>query len=159
LAEAFPELRPDRALPPRFRDLPARARRELIEDPVLRHLRGALPLIYFRTSKNWSRFVVNSEEKAEDVTCRTTTKLIDQYATFCREKPNRARVAVLVKVLPEDASECNPLDNPIISTAERQNARTAGIQAVILDERYGIVYEDEDPLENRPDLVVHVYKG
>jgi hypothetical protein len=137
LADVFNDLRP--TLPCERRDLidladEARA--------SMRAGRGTVPLLYTRRNGGpWKPYTEHlskdkrAAERGRDP-FRSTGQLIQQY----RDDPSREGLdCVLVKVVPRPADGWNPCDNPIITTVDLQRARAAGISAILLDSKYGVV--------------------
>jgi hypothetical protein len=136
LADVFPELRP-KARAPQYDRLVADARRSLARAPVgndgLMLRRPAVPVIYARSGdSDWQRF---KSGRARPYT--TTSKLIQEFRHARSATPSLE--GVLIKVLPDDAADHNPLDPPMITTTQLDAARAAGLAAVLLDRRYGVV--------------------
>jgi len=137
LADAFPALRPTQ-IAPEFDDLIADARRVLATSRVttdrLPLKRPAVPLIYTRDKgSQWQPF--NSGRTRGPYT--TTSKLIEEFRKERAAHPTLE--GVLVKVIPEDVEDHNPLDPPMITTVQLIKGRAAGLRAVLLDRSYGIV--------------------
>ncbi len=145
LTEAFPVLRPTVRFG-RYEGLAALARAELemLELPpfgnVGRQLkRPAVPRIY-----------VSEQEGDEDTVewrllrpadrnhpYSVTQRLLDQFG---RERYRNSRLrGVLVKLLPQDISDQNPFDAPVVGQTTIESAQRLGIEAILLDARCGVL--------------------
>jgi hypothetical protein len=143
LADAFPDLRPEMPCENRqFLEIAQMARRTIAEDPAFRKVQGFVPLLYTRRdSGDWKLFTGQWPEEHKAVErgrnpFRSTGQLIQQYRDF---RGTAGLECVLVKVVANPPAATNPCDNPIITTVHLQQARDAGISAVLLDARHGVV--------------------
>ena len=140
LAKAFPDLREKSSPHEGFRDLAAKARTTLATDPAFRDVKGAAPLLYTRDGPgDWVRFTKIWSKDGKDADrgrnpFLTTSQLIQQYRDY---HAREGLECVLVKVI-ANAEAANPCDNPIITTAHLQQARDAGISAILLDDEHGV---------------------
>ncbi|HVQ07892.1 MAG TPA: hypothetical protein VMS43_05615 [Allosphingosinicella sp.] len=153
LTHAFPGLGGEPDAPRRFHEVAARARKTLATDLNFRDMQGTAPLLYTRRdSGDWARFtgIWLQGEKETDRGRNpflTTSQLIQQYRDY---HSRDGLECVLVKVI-ANPQAANPCDNPIITVAHLQQARDAGISAILLDAGHGVadlVTEGPDYLDD-----------
>jgi hypothetical protein len=110
-----------------YRKLAVLARNALRGHPRFRQILGTVPLIYYETGSGWNLF---GDGEAPTI----TRSLLRNFAA----SPFRRCRSVLVKLVPEDDDRRNPCDNPIVNAAQLAMASAAGIEAILLDSRYGV---------------------
>lgn len=152
LRDAYPVLgrwaaSSDASCPTRYDSLARQARHDLRAKPRLAEMKGCVPLIYSRVSEGWRLYGTGARTPS-----RTTSRLLEQFAQVSPQRGGQE--SVLVKLLPEDVSDRNRFDNPIVLASQLEEAKHAGIQAVLLDSRYGVLHDDVD---EREDGVPPVY--
>jgi hypothetical protein len=94
-------------------------------------LPGTVPLIYYKTGLNWRTFLNGS---------MSTGRLV---RLFCAERPRGVRRSVLVLLASPDGGDEGRLDNPMVSRQELELAATAGIEAVLLDCKLGLLNDEQ----------------
>jgi hypothetical protein len=150
LADAFPKLRPhpaDGCYPQIVRD--ARAMLKTMPMPPvsvgnIQIHKPAIPMIYVTRDPVavGSAPSLAAKWRLLDPSPRThsysvTQLLIDQFREQREQDPSLR--GVLVKLLPEDISDQNVLDAPIVGEETIETARSAGLEAILLDAKRGIL--------------------
>jgi hypothetical protein len=146
LTDAFRHLLPRQPGPEEYRSLAARARDMMYVSGAV----GSVPLIYIRKGpgRDWEPFVPATDKTGAAPRAHTTaSSLIEQYVTWTNDQPDHD--SVLVKVVPKDHPHAHPFDPPIVGFPLLDQAREAGISAVLLDSKRGVI-DPCDPDENTP---------
>lgn len=128
LSQAFPELTPKRRAR-QYADVIAKGR-----DALAKGGKGFVPLIYTRMAgtKRWHPFV-----PSDRVPHTVTDRLIEQFAIEKNKNPKLE--GVLLKLLPAEIAGLNIADAPVVGQKTVSLAHAAGLSAILLDERFGIV--------------------
>jgi hypothetical protein len=145
LAEAFSELQPP-LRPDSYVELAAVARAKVAtmrlppwRDGGTALRQPAFPLIYVSHGAGgpWREMKPPERERPYSV----TQKLIAQFGAMRLE--DSTLHGVLLKVLPADISRQNVLDAPMVGESTLVEAAKAGIDAIVLDARYGVLRRTE----------------
>lgn len=129
--------------------------RQALESAELGHLCGAIPLLYSRPKGSgdpWQLFRNEKSPKPMPRPSRMTDRLLRQYEASPQFREGHQ--CVLVKLLPRARARQNPLDNPIVSTSELQQAYLLDIDAVLLDRRHGVV--DREVKDHKERVITRV---
>lgn len=143
LADAVPGMTPT-TRKPEYDALVARVRDSLgaAKPPTLVDVAGvvlklpASPMIFVRDGDAgaWEPLPADSRGRGGR---SLTSELIKKFKKARRKSGGRLE-GVLIKVL-GDASRHSPADAPIVTPTHRKDAKAAGLQAILLDSRYGVI--------------------
>jgi hypothetical protein len=144
LADVFPSLSPKGyggLVDDSYVDLAARARADLLaigwdHVPGIPLKRPTLPQIYVRNGPKvgWRAFENGATRRR---LASTTDALISQFAQAKRQQPGLQ--GVLVKVVIGDITAHNAVDPPLIGARTLALAGKAGLAAILLDSRVGVI--------------------
>jgi hypothetical protein len=153
-AKAFPQLRP-RTRTPLYLEVAGMARQalmDLMDELPAGTAVPAIPRLYTRarTNEPWKAFTGGRWNGRGPYT--TTTKLLEQYRNSLVHQ--QGHECVLTKLLPPDEQWLNPCDCPIVTLEQRKLAAAAGVSAILLDRRFGVIEYDYD---RRPRRVPAIY--
>lgn len=147
VAEAFPQLRP-KTPTLQYPELAGLARRDLIDETPVRTTIPTIPRLYTRAraTEPWKPFAGGRQKNGRGP-YTTTTKLLEQYMGSLVHREGHE--CVLTKLLPREEEWLNPCDCPIITLEQRQLAAEAGVSAILLDKRFGVIEYDFDQIPPR----------
>ncbi len=140
---------------PLYLDVAGMARQALIDLMDKRPAGTAVPAIprlytRVRADEPWKAFTGGRWNGGGPYT--TTTKLLEQYKNSLSHREGHE--CVLTKLLPPDERWLNPCDCPIVTLEQRKLAAAAGVSAILLDKRFGVIEYDYD---TRPPRAPPVY--